>query len=42
VSDRSHGCQGARGAMGAKSGCKDCRNQGPMSLNIELGGRDLV
>jgi hypothetical protein len=27
--------------MGAKSGRKDCRNQRPMSLNIELG-RKLI
>jgi hypothetical protein len=25
--------------MSAKSGRKDCRNQRPMSLNIELGGK---
>jgi hypothetical protein len=42
VSDRSHDRQGARGAMGAKSGRKDCRNQRPMSLNIELRCKVIV
>jgi hypothetical protein len=30
------------GALGAKSGHKDCRNQRPMSLNIELGCSTVI